>query len=41
MNIANSFGAGMGNMKGTCGALVGVGMVLGMVNKDKADKITV
>ena len=22
MNIANSFGAGMGNMEGTCGALV-------------------
>ena len=36
MNIANSFGAGMGNMEGTCGALVGAGMVLGMVNKDKA-----
>jgi hypothetical protein len=26
----------MGNMEGTCGALVGAGMVLGMVNKDKA-----
>ena len=36
MNIANSFGAGMGNMEGTCGGLVGAGMVLGMVNKDKA-----
>ena len=36
MNIANAFGAGMGNMEGTCGALVGAGMVLGMVNKDKA-----
>ena len=35
MNIANAFGAGMGNMEGTCGALVGAGMVLGMVNKDK------
>lgn len=35
-NIANAFGAGMGNMEGTCGALVGAGMVLGMVNKDKA-----
>ncbi len=23
MNIANSFGAGMGNMEGTCGAIVG------------------
>ena len=37
MNIANSFGAGMGNMEGTCGGLVGAGMVLGMVNKDKAN----
>ena len=36
MNIANSFGAGMGNMEGTCGALVGAGLVLGLVNKDKA-----
>lgn len=36
MDIANAFGAGMGNMEGTCGALVGAGMVLGMVNKDKA-----
>lgn len=35
MNIANSFGAGMGNMEGTCGALVGSGIVLGLVNKDK------
>lgn len=36
MDIANAFGAGMGNMEGTCGALVGAGMVLGMVRKDKA-----
>lgn len=36
MDIANAFGAGMGNMEGTCGALVGAGMILGMVRKDKA-----
>jgi C_GCAxxG_C_C family probable redox protein len=36
MDVANAFGAGMGNMEGTCGALVGAGMVLGMVRKDKA-----
>ena len=36
MNVGNAFAAGMGNMEGTCGALVGAGMVLGMVNKDKA-----
>ena len=36
MNVANAFGAGMGNMEGTSGALVGAGLVLGLVNKDKA-----
>ena len=34
-NLCNSFAAGMGNMEGTCGALVGAGIVLGMVTKDK------
>ncbi len=34
-NLGNGFAAGMGNMEGTCGALVGAGMVLGMVTKDK------
>lgn len=35
MNISGAFGGGMGNMEGTCGALVGAGLVLGLVNKDK------
>lgn len=35
MHIAAAFGAGMGNMEGTCGALVGTGLVLGLVCKDK------
>ncbi len=35
MNIAGAFGAGMGNMEGTCGAIVGAGLVLGLANKDK------
>ena len=35
MNMAGAFGAGMGNMEGTCGALVGAGLALGIVNKDK------
>ena len=35
MTIAGAFGGGMGNMEGTCGALVGAGLVLGLVNKDK------
>jgi len=35
-HIGNSFAAGMGNMEGTCGALVGAGITLGLVNKDRA-----
>lgn len=35
-NIGNSFAVGMGNMEGTCGALVGAGIVLGLATKDKA-----
>lgn len=36
MNIAGAFWGGMGCMEGTCGALVGAGLVVGLVNKDKA-----
>lgn len=35
-NLCNSFAAGMGNMEGTCGALVGAGIALGMITNDKA-----
>ncbi|MCR5180382.1 MAG: C-GCAxxG-C-C family protein, partial [Bacteroidaceae bacterium] len=35
MNVAGAFGAGMGNLQGTCGALVGAGLVLGLANRDK------
>ena len=34
-NLCNSFAAGMGNMEGTCGALVGAGIALSMITKDK------
>lgn len=34
-DIAGSFGTGMGNMEGTCGALVGAGMVIGLLTKDR------
>jgi len=34
-HMANAFGSGMGCMEGTCGALVGAGMVLGMVKHDR------
>lgn len=36
LNIGNAFGIGMGNQEGTCGALVGAGVVVGMMNKDRA-----
>ena len=35
-NLASAFGGGMGTMEGTCGALVGAGIVLGMVTQDRA-----
>lgn len=35
LDIAGSFGTGMGNMEGTCGALVGASMVLGLATKDR------
>ena len=38
-NVGGSFAAGMGTMEGTCGALVGAGMVLGLVNKDKSKSV--
>ena len=38
-NVGNAFAAGMGNMEGTCGALVGAGVVLGLATKDKAKSV--
>ena len=35
-NLGNAFGAGMGTMEGTCGALFGAGIVLGLATKDRA-----
>lgn len=34
-HLTNAFGTGMGSMDGTCGAIVGAGVVLGMVRKDR------
>lgn len=34
-NLAGAFGTGMGSMEGTCGALVGAGLILGAVRKDR------
>lgn len=36
MSMTDGFAAGMTNMEGTCGALVGAGLVLGLANHDKA-----
>lgn len=36
MSMTDGFAAGMTNMEGTCGALVGAGLVLGLANRDKA-----
>lgn len=35
LDIAGAFGSGMGSMDGTCGSLVGAGMVLGLATKDR------
>lgn len=35
LDIAGAYGSGMGNMEGTCGALVGAGMVVGLATKDR------
>jgi len=34
--IGNAFAVGMGNMEGTCGALIGAGVALGLINNDRA-----
>ena len=33
--VTSAFGTGMGNMKGTCGAIVGAGVVLGLKINDR------
>ncbi|MCR4701594.1 MAG: C-GCAxxG-C-C family protein [Bacteroidaceae bacterium] len=35
-NMTTAFAAGMGNMEGTCGAIVGAGITLSLITKDKA-----
>ena len=36
LNIGNAFSTGMGNTEGTCGAIVGAGVILGLYHKDRA-----
>lgn len=38
-HVGNGFAVGMGNMEGTCGAIVGAGVVLGLATKDKAKAV--
>ena len=34
-NICQAFGSGMGTLEGTCGAISGAGVILGMMNKNR------
>ena len=34
-DIAGAYGSGMGNMEGTCGAIVGAGIIIGLATKDR------
>lgn len=38
-NLGSAFGAGMGNMEGTCGSITGAGMVLGLASDDRVKAI--
>lgn len=38
-HVGNSFAVGMGNMEGTCGAIVGAGIVYGLAARDKAKSV--
>lgn len=33
--VTSAFGTGMGNMEGTCGAIVGAGVILGLIKHDR------
>ena len=35
LDIAGAYGTGMGNMEGTCGAVVGAGMIIGLATQDR------
>lgn len=35
LDMAGAFGSGLGSRDGTCGALVGVGIIVGLVTKDR------
>ncbi|MBQ7222794.1 MAG: C_GCAxxG_C_C family protein [Bacteroidales bacterium] len=35
-NMACAFGSGLGTGEGTCGSLVGAGIIIGLVSKDRA-----
>ena len=35
LDMAGAFGSGLGSKEGTCGALVGAGVIVGLVTKDR------
>lgn len=37
LNLGNAFAAGMGNTEGTCGAVIGAGVVLGLAKRNRAE----
>ena len=37
MRLAGAYGTGMGCLEGTCGALVGAGMILGMASANRME----
>lgn len=39
MRLGSGFGSGMGSMEATCGALVGAGMVVGMLSDGKVPTV--
>lgn len=34
-NVTNAFGSGMGSLEGSCGALAGAAVIIGLANKDR------
>ena len=35
LDMGGAYGSGMGNMEGTCGAIVGAGMIVGLATRDR------
>ena len=35
LDMGGAYGSGMGNMEGTCGAIVGAGLIVGLATRDR------